>query len=47
MRDEAWITFTKREIVIPLFRVGVPDYRAGDLVKVWEQFKDWRDGSRK
>lgn len=32
----------KREFVIPLFRVGVPEYKDGTLREVWETLKDWQ-----
>lgn len=39
---EVTVRFNRRELIVPLFRCGVPDYRDGALVEVWEQFKDWR-----
>lgn len=40
--DEVTVHFNAREIMIPLFRCGVAEYRQGALVEVWEHLGDWR-----
>lgn len=33
------VSFNRREIIIPFFKVGVPEI---DLQAIWESFKDFR-----
>lgn len=46
---EVAIRVNQREIVIPFYRVGVPEMKDGQLSEIWETFKDWghRDMKRK
>ena len=40
--DENTVTFNATEIIIPLFRIGLAEYKDGWLVKMWEQFRDFK-----
>lgn len=39
MNDPIALTFNRREIIIPFFRVGVP---TPDLASIWREFRDFR-----
>lgn len=40
------VTFNSREVILPLFRVGVEPYERDGLRLVWDLVKDWQSGDK-